>query len=88
MNTCSNGSGNELFQVANVTISNNIIIPPCSAVQLPCSLSITFVNYVVEPLDSYMEFISPRSLHSKGSKPIVCLVKVSDKSLKLNKVML
>lgn len=83
MNTCSNGSGNELFQVANVTISNNTIIPPCSAVQLPCSLSTTLGNYVVEPLDSYMEFISPRSLHSKGSKPIVCLVNVSDKSLKL-----
>lgn len=30
-----------------------------------------------------MEFISPRSLHSKGSKPIVCLVNVSDTSLNL-----
>lgn len=83
MNTCSNGSGNKLFQVDNVTISNNTLIPPCSAVQLPCSLSTILGNYVVEPLDSYMEFISPRSLHSKGSKPIVCLVNVSDKSLKL-----
>lgn len=27
MNTCSIGSGNELFQVVNVTISNNTIIP-------------------------------------------------------------
>lgn len=51
--------------------------------QLPCSLSTTLDNYVVEPWDSGMEFILPRSLHSKGSKPIICLVNVSDKHLKL-----
>lgn len=83
MNTCSNGVDNELLQVSNVIIGNNTIIPPCSAVQLPCSLSTILGNYVVEPWDSDMEFISPRSLHSKGSKPNICIVNVSDKYLKL-----
>lgn len=83
MNTCSNGSCNELFQISNVIISNNTIIPPCSAVQLPRSLSTTLCNCVVETWDSVMAFIMPRSLHSKGSKPILCLVNVSDKHLKL-----
>lgn len=83
MSTCSNDSGNELFQISNVIISNSTIIPPCSAVQLQCSLSTTLGNYVVEPWDSGMKFILPRSLHSKGSKPIICLVNVSDKHLKL-----
>lgn len=83
MNTCSNGGSNELFQVYNVIVNNNTIILPCSSVQLPCSLSTTLGNYVVEPLDSDMEFISPRSLHSKESKPIICIVNVSVKYLKL-----
>lgn len=52
INTCSNGDCNELFQISNVIISNNTIIPPCSAVQLPRSLSTTLGNYVVEPWDS------------------------------------
>lgn len=82
MNTCSNGSCNELFQISNVIISNNTIIPPCSTVQ-PRSLSTTLGNCVVELWDSDMAFIMPRSLHSKGSKPILCHVNVSDKHLKL-----
>lgn len=29
MNTCSDGSCNELLQISNVIINNNAIIPPC-----------------------------------------------------------
>lgn len=56
MSTCSNGSGNELFQISNVIISNNTIIPPCSAVQLPCSLqhwTITLLNHRIRVWNSF-----------------------------------
>lgn len=44
----------------------------------------TLGNYVFESWDSdTCTFKPPRSLHSKGSKHLICLVILSDKHLKL-----
>jgi predicted aspartyl protease len=77
---CAIDSLKEL-QVAEVTVLNNTVIPPCSVLRLPCSTAIQD-DYVIEPVE-FDTILSPRTLHVKGSSPTVCLVNLSDRRVKL-----
>ena len=63
--------------VAKVTIEKTVKVPPNAILRLQCKISDSLTDYIIEP-DRDLDVISPRSLHSAGTKPEVCLVKVTD----------
>uniref|UniRef100_A0A8W8KII9 Uncharacterized protein n=1 Tax=Magallana gigas TaxID=29159 RepID=A0A8W8KII9_MAGGI len=75
IDSCSN------LQVAEVKVSNNAIVPPCSVLRLPCS-AVMSCDYVIEPIE-FNSILSPRSLHTGGSTPVLCLIHLTKKQVKL-----
>lgn len=75
IDSCSN------LQVAEVKVSNNAIVPPCSVLRLPCS-AVMSCDYVIEPIE-FNSILSPRSLHTGGSTPVLCLINLTNKQVKL-----
>ena len=63
-------------QVKKVTIEKTVKMPPNSVLKRQCKISDLLTNYIIEP-EGDLDVIVPRSLHSAGSKPKVCLVNVT-----------
>ena len=70
--------------VARVTIENTIKVPPNSVLRLQCEISDSLNDYIIEP-EGDLDVIVPRTLHSAGSKPKVCLVNITDSFIRLRR---
>ena len=73
--------------VAKVTIEKTVKVPPNTILRLQCKISDRLTDYIIEP-DGDLDVIVPRSLHSAGSKPKVCLVNVTDSLIRLRQKQL
>ena len=71
-------------KVAKVMIEKTVKVPPNSVLRLQCKITDRLTDYVIEPEDD-LKVIMPRTLHSAGSKPKVCLVNVTDSYIKLKR---
>ena len=72
------GSSSGHMQVARVTVAKPYVIPPKSAVQLPCRLSQEMSVYVMEPVEK-LRVLAPRVVRGGGEEPVMCLVNPSDR---------
>ena len=72
------GSSSGHTQVARVTVAKRYVIPPNSAVQLPCRLSQEMSDYVMEPVEK-LKVLAPRVVRGGGEEPVMCLVNPSDR---------
>ncbi|XP_061177445.1 uncharacterized protein LOC133186229 [Saccostrea echinata] len=81
MNSCSDGDLSTA-RVAKVTMVKNINVPPYAVLRVPCSLSMSLDDYVIEPIQSDI-LLSPRLLQSNGCMPLICFVNLSNKNIKL-----
>ena len=70
--------------VARVTIESTIKVPPNSVLRLQCEISDSLNDYIIEP-EGDLDVIVPRTLHSAGSKPMVCLVNITDSFIRLRR---
>ena len=70
--------------VARVTIESTIKVPPNSVLRLQCEISDSLNDYIIEP-EGDLDVIVPRTLHSAGSKPKVCLVNITDSFIRLRR---
>ena len=65
-------------QVARVTVARRRVIPPNSAIKIPCQLSREMPDYVIEPVEN-LKVLAPRVVRDAGEEPVMCLVNVSDR---------
>ena len=73
--------------VAKVTIEKTVKMPPNSVLKWQCKISDPLTDCIIEP-EGDLDVIVPRSLHSAGSKPKVCLVNVTDSLVRLRQKQL
>ena len=70
-------------QVKKVTLLEKTVkVPPNTVLRLQCKISDSLNDNIIEP-EGDLDVILPRSLHSAGSKPKVCLVNVTDSLIRL-----
>ena len=71
-------------KVAKVMVEKTTMIPPNSVLRLQCKISDNLPDYIIEP-EGGLDVIVPRTLHSAGSKPKVCLINVTDSFIKVKR---
>lgn len=71
-------------KVAKVIIEKTVKVPPNSVLRLQCEITDRLTDYMIEPEED-LEVIVPRTLHLAGSKPRVCLLNITDRSIKLKR---
>ena len=75
-------------QVKKVTLLEKTVkVPPNTVLRLQCKISDSLNDNIIEP-EGDLDVILPRSLHSAGSKPKVCLVNVTDSLVRLRQKQL
>ena len=75
-------------QVKKVTLLEKTVkVPPNTVLRLQCKISDSLNDNIIEP-EGDLDVILPRSLHSAGSKPTVCLVNVTDSLIRLRQKQL
>ena len=72
------GSSSGQAHVARVTVAGRHLIPPNSAVQLPCRLSQEMSDYVMEPMEN-LKVLVPCVIRGAGEKLVMCLVNTSNR---------
>ena len=75
-------SNNKTPSVARVTISKPVKIPPNSVVRLECDNSDELTDYMLEPQRD-LSVLIPKTLHSGGVKPKVCMLNLTDSTIRL-----
>ena len=73
--------------VAKVTIEKTVKMPPNSVLKWQCKISDPLTDCIIEP-EGDLDVIVPRSLHSAGSKPKVCLVNATESFIRLRQKQL
>ena len=75
-------------QVKKVTLLEKTVkVPPNTVLRLQCKISDSLNDNIIEP-EGDLDVFLPRSLHSAGSKPKVCLVNVTDSLVRLRQKQL
>ena len=70
--------------VARVKVAKRIVVPPNSMVHVQCVLEESLAQYMVES-EEKDRYLTPRTLHSSGQDPKICLLNVTDKYLTIKK---
>lgn len=62
--------------VARVTLIKRVVIPPNSAVRVPCKMDAKLKDYFIEPEEAVLKnsVLMPHIVRSSGEEPVVCLV--------------
>lgn len=72
-------------RVARVTVGKRTVIPPNSVTQLACHMDVSLeADYCIEQTDA-LQVLMPRTVRKAESKPVVCLVNVTDNFKTLKK---
>ncbi len=74
-NNCNN-------RITALTVCKTTLVPPQSAVKVQCEMDAEFPQYIVEPL-SDNKVIIPRSVHQGGSTPVIFVVNLTERQVKL-----
>ena len=72
------------LRIARVILPTKIRIPALSVVRTPCKLQGSLNQYLIEP-EPNSKLLSPKSLHSEDSKPVMSFVNYTNRTVILRK---
>jgi transposase InsO family protein len=70
--------------IGRVTVARRRVVPPNSVTHISCKLDEDLPSYIIEPSGG-LSVLVPRTVHSAGTDPVVCVVNATDKYMLLKK---
>jgi hypothetical protein len=64
--------------IARISVAKRKVVPPNSAMYIPCNLDYNMRDVMVEPNENLKIFM-PKTLHKEGKEAIVCVLNTSNK---------
>ena len=71
-------------KVSVVTVAKRKVVPPNSVTYVKCHTDCPFKEYIIEPEEG-LNVMVPRSVHSDGDTPLVCVVNSTDRFVTMKK---